>query len=330
MSSALHAVAPTRDELAQDIRQHLPAMFLFHDCAEWLPMEVFGRTQYLPPYHKDLHLVPHPVLRQIDPDTKKDLGPLMVQANGRLAVRDTYGIKRDARTNKPLSVGLLEGQNAPDVVIYAVETYGERGVVWLRGDDSDAERMDKSRKLYMRFVRGWAEGERAARAELVRRFLDNPANKGRVPPPPKPNQIRAQEILDNQDSRERTAAHICLIGYDWEGDDWDAYARHMKAAHAQVVTRPRDDGAEPTTPAKNLSQAEIDALQDGGGPENPMAEVLAQPVIPEQLEAAAQTAREHLARQRGVDPAAAALEGARPTPKAQAPEPKATTKGGKK
>src|SRR5258706_1008229 len=180
MSSALHVVAPTREELAQDIRQHLPAMYLFHDCTEWLPMEIFGRTQWLPPYQKDLRLVPHPVLRELREvnGVKRD-APLMVQANGRLAVRDTYGVKRDARTNKPLSVSLLEGQNAPDVVIFAVETYGERGVVWLRGDDSDAERMDKSRKLYMRYVRGWAEGERTARNELVRRFFENPANNSK-------------------------------------------------------------------------------------------------------------------------------------------------------
>src|SRR5258706_9404650 len=180
MSSALHAVAPTREELAQDIRQHLPAMYLFHDCSEWLPMEIFGRTQFLPPYRKGLPLIPHPVLREIREveGIKRDVGPLMVQANGRLAVRDTYGIKRDPRTNKPLLVTLLEGQNAADVVIFAVETYGERGVVWLRGDESDAERMEKSRKLYMRYVRAWAEGERTARAELVRRFFEKPANKG--------------------------------------------------------------------------------------------------------------------------------------------------------
>ncbi len=192
MSSALHAVAPTREELAQDIRQHLPAMYLFHDCSEWLPMEIFGRTQFLPPYRKGLPLIPHPVLREIREveGIKRDVGPLMVQANGRLAVRDTYGIKRDPRTNKPLLVTLLEGQNAADVVIFAVETYGERGVVWLRGDESDAERMEKSRKLYMRYVRAWAEPASEAQPDPGPGDPRHPGHPGSDRRPHLPDRVR--------------------------------------------------------------------------------------------------------------------------------------------
>jgi len=274
MSSALHVQPPSRDELAADIRHHLPAMYLFHDCAEWLPMEIFGRTQYLPPYRAGLPLIPHPVLRDINPDTKQDLGPLMVQANGRLAVRDTYGIKRDPRSNKPLSVGLLDGQNAADIVIFACDVYGDRGVIWLRGDDTDASRMDVSRKFYMRYVRGWAEGECAARLAQVGKFFENKENANRKPPPPTQRQIRARNILDNMDIRERSAIFICQIDYDWEGDDFETYARHMKAAHGKIVKPPVDETVDPNTPAKVLSQAEINALvTSGAGEENPNAEV---------------------------------------------------------
>jgi hypothetical protein len=273
MATALHVQPPSRDELAADIRHHLPAMYLFHDCPEWLVMEIFGRSQYLPPYRVGLPLIPHPVLRDIDPVTKQDLGPLMVQANGRLGVRDTYGIKRDPRSNKPINVSLLEGQNAGDIVIFACENYGERGVVWLRGDESDVDRMDKSRKLYSRFVRGWAEGERTARSEMVGKFLALPANKGRMPPPPTPNQIRAQNILDSQDIRDRVSEFICRTAYDWEGDKFENYARHMKAAHGITVPPQRDETADAPGPGKRLSQAEIDALTQGAGDGNPNAEI---------------------------------------------------------
>lgn len=336
MASPLRVVAPTRDELAQDIRQHLPAMFLFQDCTEWLPMEIFGRTQWLPPYRKGLPLVPHPVLRTLDQASGREV-PLMVQANGRLAIRDTYGIRRDPRSNKALNVGLLEGQNAGDIVIFAVDTYGERGVVWLRGDDSDAERMEMSRKLYSRYVRGWAEQERASRAEAVRKFFDNKANTGRIPPPPSKNQRRAQEILDSQDIRERSSAYICVIGYDWEGDDFETYARHMKAAHGKVIEE-RDETADPNAPARVLSPEELDALE--GGEQDPTIHTVGQPIIPEQSAAVAATLREHRLVNAGHDPRVAALEGARPK-NAAPPEPiltgqaapatkKATTKGGGK
>lgn len=319
MSSALRVVAPTRDELAQDIRQHLPAMYLFHDCSEWLPMEVFGRTQWLPPYRKGLPMIPHPVLKTVDQATGREV-PLMVQANGRLAVRDTYGIRRDPRSNKALSVGLLDGQNAGDIVIFAVDTYGERGVVWLRGDDSDAERMDMSRKLYSRFIRSWAEQERGARAEAVRKFFENKANTGRIPPPPTKNQKRAQELLDNQDIRERSSAYICVIGYDWEGDDFETYARHMKAAHNKIVTQ-QDETVDPDTPGHTLSPEELNALE--GGEQDSTIHGVGQPIIPEQLSAVAATVREHRMVNAGVDPRAAEMEGARPVGAAP-PEPVVT------
>ena len=314
-ASALRVVAPTREELANDIRQHLPAMYLFQDSPEWLVMEVFGKSQFLPPYFKDLRLIPHPVLRNVVEGV--DRGPLMVQANGRLAVRDSYGVRRDPRTNKPLSVGKLDGQDAGDIVIYAVDTYGNRGVVWLRGDETDEERMVMSRKLYSRHVRGWAEQERGARAEAVARFTSLPANKGRVPPPPTKNQIRAQEILDSQDSRERTSAHICTVCYGWEGDDFEVFKRHMWAAHKQNVTQV-DDAADPKEPANRLSPAELAALE--GGEQDPTIHGVGQPIIPDQRASALQSVREIGMVKARLDPRLAELEGARPVGAAP-PEP---------
>jgi len=262
MATALNYSAPSRDQLAQDIRRYKPAMYLYQGSPEWLSMEIFGTTFWIPPHLPGEPLVDHPVRRLIDPVTGNPLGPETVNADGMIAVRDVYGILRDKKMmNRPIGIGLLEGQDAGAIVMFAVENYGERGVVWLRGDETDLQRKDVSRKLYARFIRGWAQSEQAARAAFKAKWDENVVNKGRMPPPPTANQNRAQEILDSLSIDRRTGAEfICTVAYDWEGNTWEKYARHMKAAHGRIEERPKDDTAERPGRAKTVSAAEIAAL----------------------------------------------------------------------
>jgi len=264
MSTAIAPYSPpSRAELAREIQVYAPAMYLFHACPEWLEMQIFGRSFWMPPHQDGESLVEHPIVR-VRGTQGEDLGPLMVKADGKLPVKDIYGILRDKRMlNRPIGVGLLEGQDAGSVVMFAVENYGERGVVWLRGDDTDVSRKAASRKLYVRFIRAWAEGERNARAEFIRRWQENKDNKGRIPPPPTATQIRGQEILNTIATETRTGAEfICTICYGWEGGKFESYARHMKAAHGHVVQPPKDDTVKTRAQGRTaLSAAELDALE---------------------------------------------------------------------
>jgi hypothetical protein len=268
MASALHIQPPSREELSREIRQHIPAMYLFHDCPEWLRMEIFGRDFWMPPRLEDEPMVEHPVFRDAAGE------PVMVKADGTLPCRTIYGIHRDARTNRPTHVGPLTGQDADAIIVFAVENYGERGVLWLRGDETDKKRKETSRKLYARWVRGWAESERAARSEFVSKFQTNPQNKGRVPPPPTPNQLRAQNLLDSQAISERASTFVCMVAYDWEGESWEKYARHMKAAHGQTVERPKDDTTANPGKARTVTAEEIESLSSAGGAADPAAGVI--------------------------------------------------------
>lgn len=265
MSTAIAYAPPSREELANEIRQFAPAMFLYHRCPEWLRMEIFARDFYLPPDIEGHPLIEHPVDRLRNPLTGEDAGPRMVKANGQLAVRDIYGILRDIRnSNRPRGIGLLQGQDSGAIVMYAIDTYGERGVVWLRGDDTDEQRKTASAKLYSRFIRSWAEEQRSARAEAVRRWNDNPENKGRVPPPPTGVQIRAQEILDQIAVETRKGAeYICQVCYGWEGDSFEKFQRHMKASHGRHVERPRDETVSTLKGGgRSLSQSELGTLEN--------------------------------------------------------------------
>ena len=287
MATALAYSAPSRDQLAQDIRRFKPAMYLYQGSSEWLPMEIFGTTFWIPPHLEGEPAVEHPTRRIMDPATGNPLGPEIVKADGLMAVRDVYGILRDKKMmNRPIGVGLLEGQDAGAIVMFAVENYGERGVVWLRGDETDDQRKGVSRKLYSRFIRGWAENERATRAAFVAKFEENVANKGRIPPPPTQNQIRAQEILDTLSVERRTGAeYICTLAYDWEGNTWEKYARHMKAAHGRIEAPPKDETTDKPGRARAVSATEIARLVnptevEAGEPLRPLATTARHPVDP--------------------------------------------------
>jgi hypothetical protein len=254
---------PSRDDLAREIRTYAPAMYLYLGSPKWKPLEVFGRTLYVPPHLKGEPEVEHPTERLKDKASGENLGPKMVKADGRLAVRDLWGILRDKKANnRPTGVGMLEGQDAGAIVMFVVDNYGDQGVVWLRGDETDAQRQAYSKKLYARSRRVWAEGERAARDEFVKNFLASPVNKGRIPPPPKPTQIEAQEVIDEMAVEGRNAEFICTISYDWEGNSFEKYARHMKAAHGRIVEPPKDEAAKsPKRPAGVGGGAPIEDLE---------------------------------------------------------------------
>lgn len=250
---------PSEDQLADEIRKYAPAMFLYQPSDEWLTFEHGGRIYDMPP---DLggKLVPHP--RRRDPKT---LQPEMAKADGRLGVKDVYGMHRDQR-GQALGMGPFKGMESSSIVRFACGYYYERGVVWLRGDASDEGRKAAAKRIYGVWVRHWAEQQKAARDEFVNNFRRIEANKERRVPRPTAQQRRAQDILDMLSEGERAGTeYVCPMGCsEWSEDDYDKYERHMRVQHQKKV-EPRkrkdetEEGAPRTLETKAPTAAEADA-----------------------------------------------------------------------
>jgi hypothetical protein len=250
---------PTRAEIVADLRRYAPGLEVYQPADEWLRIEFGGRDYWIPP---DLEgdLVPHPVLLEKGEDGE-DV-PKMVPANGRLRIKDAYGYHRDRR-GRATGIGLLEGMDAGSWVSYALENYGHRGLVWLKGDDParDQKAQEAGRKLWYRYRKTWAEQEREARAAFIRNWEAIPGNKGRVPPPPTSQQIKAQEFLDAQRESGRTGAEFICPSGCWEGSDFKKFQRHMRAAHGKDVADPKFDEDTTRRRAQPLTPEDVAALE---------------------------------------------------------------------
>lgn len=265
---------PETLELERELQQSVPGLVIYRDAPEGFAFEIGGRHYWIPPdLHNDEAMVEHPFItecalcgvssvRSCSSPEAHEPQPLMVRADGRLEVKQVYGVLRDDK-GKPAGLGPLKGFDPIGLVRYVVNNYGRsQGCVWLKGDGTDRQRMKASRKLYLAGRIAWATQEVEARQEYVRRFELNPNNRGRVPPPPMPTQLRAQEILDEQDAETR-AEHICLVCYGYETDDPKAFARHMKRSHnrdwepdkAESVARKETEAALERAAAEAAEQA---------------------------------------------------------------------------
>lgn len=231
------AAVPTRGMLSERIRQMKRGLVAYQPGRKWFSFE-FGGVQYHIPPDLGGKLVEHPVER--DPATKR---PRMVVANGELEIHDRYGILYDRPGEVPggkmvpKGTGLLKGESSDAIIIYLVENYSERGCVWLEGDGNDEARKEAARKKIHRFLRGWAEDQRAARMEFVSNFKK--LNPGRDVPPPKGTELEAQEYLDNLSQEARSAAAFVCDFNDYETSNWDAFERHLWAAHQQKREPPQ-------------------------------------------------------------------------------------------
>lgn len=253
MATAAQYRAPSRDELANEIRSYAPAMCLYRGSPEWLRMEIGGRDFHIPPHLPGEPMIPHPTI------TEKDGEPRLVRADGKVGIRDVYGILRDIKNrNQPIGVGLLVGMDAGSLVMFAAENYKDAGVVFLRGDKSDDGRMEASRKQYQQHKLAWAKQEKDARAAVVKSVKDK--DPSAIPPPPTRNQIMAQEILDAAALSQRTGAEfICQVCWGWEGDSFEKYATHMLAAHGRRIQSPEQETTDAPGKATPINVAELEA-----------------------------------------------------------------------
>ena len=235
----------TPDELAEDIRQHARGMPLYNPDGRWFHFEYGGRQFWVPP---DLggKATEHPV------ETDAKGRPLVVKGDGILEVKDQYGfLFEKPGSRKVTGYGLLPGMDAIAIVVYAQGNYGNRGIVWLRGDETDEDRKRFAKAQLVKAKRAWAEEEVQARAAFLEHWKRTPSHQGRIPPPPTVTQREAQEFLDsNLAADQRTGAEFMCPFWDYETEDWDRYARHMRVAHGKQVTKARPaPGAPQTEPA---------------------------------------------------------------------------------
>ncbi len=214
---------PSRDSLQQRLHATLQKLTIYQPGEQWFWFQHAGNGYHMPP---DLggRLVTHPVTGA------------QVRADGRLEVAAHIGplyVK-----GKVTGHGVPEGETAAEIVMYACEEYGIRGVVLLEGDEEDKGRIAAARKLYARFRRSSAEEAVASRRAFITNWLAQPANKGRTAaeaPPMSELQRQAQDYLDDLAEDRALANFICAhCGYDT--NEFSRYAKHMKAAHKEVVT----------------------------------------------------------------------------------------------
>ncbi len=222
MSSVAVAI-PTREELNQQIRAHMPAMMLYNPDTEWFDMPIHGRNIWVPP---DVggKTVKHPVTGEA------------CKGDGIARIRDTWGILRDAATGKPIGEGPLPGQDTQAIITFAVAEYGKRGIA-LIFNENDEDRKRVARTLHAKFIETWAQDEVETRQAFVHRWQLKPEHKGRRPPRPTHSQQRAQKILDRIASEGRQGMeYACSICFGIETNDFEEYSLHMSATHGREVT----------------------------------------------------------------------------------------------
>ncbi len=231
MSSQPYA-PPTRESLQERLHATLPKLTIYQPGEQWFWFQHAGNGYHVPPDHGG-RLVSHPVTGA------------QVKADGRLEVSSHIGPLY--KKGKVVGHGIAEGETAAEIVMYACDEYGIRGVILLEGDEKDKERIAASRKLYARFRRASAEDAVSSRRAFIANWLAQPANKGRTAaeaPTMSELQRQAQDYLDELAEDRVLSQFICAhCGYDT--NEFARYARHMKAAHKEVVAEETDEIPKP-------------------------------------------------------------------------------------
>jgi hypothetical protein len=253
---------PTHEDLTRTLHQMERDMYVYNPAPEWVLIEHGGRPYWLPPDRGGV-AVDHPTLRERDAQGR-DLGPLKVAADGRLGLKSAWGWLEYQR-GQGVKSGKLPGQDAWEIVKFMAEKHADRGIIYLRGDDSDVPRMTAAKKIYQANVRNWALEQQQARAEFVSHWRQQPGNKGsgKLPPPPTAIQLQAQELLDELGVERRdAAAFVCRVCFGYETADWEKFARHMAASHNRPNERREDYDAAAAGGAPDLDDDEEDDEED--------------------------------------------------------------------
>jgi hypothetical protein len=232
---------PSVSDIFQEIRQHSPSMVLFRGHDQWWKFEFGARDYWFAP---DLGGKP----------TKHPITGEMVPGDGILRIRDVYGRQQEKLSRKFTgAVGQLEDQTVSAILIFALSEHSDKGVVWLRGDETDEPRRKASRAKVRNHLKAWAEGQIEARTAFVTNFKALPKNAGKRVPPPNDNQRRAQKYLDRlAEEGSEGYEYVCPHGCS-DFQEKDDYVRHMRVQHNTDVTNAEPPQAP--TPAP-LSDAE--------------------------------------------------------------------------
>jgi hypothetical protein len=247
---------PSRTDLMQELRKAERPFILYHYGKEWRRIALCGSDYYFPPVIEGKK-VPSPV--HLDAEGKPiyfEADGIIIDPQGQRGLRTCYGFIRNIRDkNRVIGYGPVPGMSHTDLVMLAVENYGEEGIVWLPGDETDAARKAASKRLYFQTARRQAEDNEASRQQFLRHWNSIASNRGRIPPPPTAVQRKAIEILDEIRKEERGGNEwICPHGCsDWK--EFDKYAAHMRTAHGKLVTPPTVDTGGPELRATGLPEA---------------------------------------------------------------------------
>lgn len=235
----------------KEIQAMLPGLKLYNPSNEWLPLNVHGRTDlWLPPDLKGA-VEPHKVTGQ---PTKCD---------GVWEVKGRFLTQRDS------SGKTIEGQDAHAVVSYCIkrERYGQMGVVWLPGRDAEEDRRyrEAGRQIFLNYQAEKDERIIDKRREFKANWEKNPMQKGKPCPPPTPAENAAMERMQEREHRA-TYRYECDVpecpGY--AQNDWDAFRRHMQAAHGVEPDRSRYDGEMTATGGETTEVPDAEVERDAG------------------------------------------------------------------
>jgi len=263
MSTQTLFTPPSDAELMAEIRQYAPKLTLYNGGDDFFARDVSGTICRFTPDLKGKE-VRHP-------ETGK-----LVKCDGLLLVSDRYGRLQDPmRRTFTGATGLVPGGSSIEVMKYLVLNYGERGIVWLRGDGRDEERKQAAKTLYRNFRRGWAEGQRERRNSDLERHKKDPNAANRELPRPTNDQRRAQILLDSMaDEGLGLYEFVCKFGCS-DFEKFDDYARHMKKNHG-IDAPPPGPQAEP----ENLVAPDPVAMSDA---EPGIEEIPVVPAVPAAL-----------------------------------------------
>jgi hypothetical protein len=247
---------------AQDVRKmvsriHQSVTFeVYWAGRDWLFTQYAGIFYEIPP-DLDGRMIAHPYRRN-----SSDMTPLMVRADGRLEIRDRIG--SDGEVTKDGS--------AQDIAAFLVEKHFRHGLALLgQGPEKDARAIAYAKQQAKEAKRLACEADTDAWKAHIKKWLESPANKG------KPLPVPPQRIADAQDYLDDLATEVveefkytCQVCGSIRTNDFERYARHMKASHGEDVAPPEATSAAP--PEASGGPAEVPVKKRRGRPPKNKAE----------------------------------------------------------
>ena len=250
-----------------------PGIKFYRWGQEWYEFSHAGNLYHIPPDLPNQPKIANPYAKR-DSDGHVKAGEATRIANGEIEIKSRFGHYIPAVDGVPfrkeaMIFGQLPGEQAEHIAAYIVEKHGPKGVMMLTGDPKkDAELKEKSRQMVLAARRADDEALVAAYRERRENWERNPNKALIAPPRPSRAQQAAQHRLDAlRESGEAAGRHICPQGCPIETNDWDEYARHMRAAHAIHAVRPAD--LVPDTLNPEVAQRIATAAVESGALEAP-------------------------------------------------------------